>query len=57
MCSLQAALIDGNPAIAEAAAAGSNPAAGGEGEGPATATDGATPAGGKKRKASSAMAA
>lgn len=52
LCSLQAALIDGNPAIAEAAAAGSNPAAGGEGEGATT------PAGGgKKRKASSAMAA
>ena len=52
LCSLQAALIDGNPAIAEAAAAGSNPAAGGEGE------EATTPAGGgKKRKASSAMAA
>ena len=36
LCSLQAALIDGNPAIAEAAAAGSNPAAGGEGEGATT---------------------
>ena len=58
LCSLQAALIDGNPAIAEAAAAGSNPAAGGGGS---RAGDGdgddATPAGGKKRKASSAMAA